>query len=117
MSSIPFNRGVNEELFYYWLGAFWRDKLCLSFENDTFTIREYDYGADEGEDVDKEYHFYHKPSGLKIQWYKYPFRSSASNMEITYDQFRAVLVDCRNSLEGRVVYDLYPKGYWWEVKS
>lgn len=106
-----FNRGVNEELFYHWLGNVYKDHS--DFENDTFLMRDYAYCEDDEVGVN-EYHFYHKPSGLKIYWYKYPFRSSYSNMEITYDQFREVLVDCRNSYEGREMYMLYPNGYWWE---
>ena len=115
MDRIPFNRGVNTELFYYWLGEFYED-LGLVYENDTFMIRRYNYGEDD-EVGTNEYHFYHKPSGLTIYWYKYPFRASASNIDITYDQFREVPIDCRNSLEGRKVYNLISGPYWWEVKS
>jgi hypothetical protein len=111
---IHFNRGVNEELFYHWLGKCYED-LNLVYENDTFMIRRYDYREDD-EVGTNEYHFYHKPSGLKIYWYKYPFRASASNMDITYDQFREVLIDCRNSLEERIVYDIISGPYWWENK-
>lgn len=114
MREFTFKRGVNEELFYHWLGEFWRNDFSLFYENDTFTIREYDYESDEGKDVNEEYHFYHKPSGLKIQWYKYPFRSSVSNMEISYEQFREILIDCKNSLVGYRQHDLV-KRYFWEV--
>ena len=111
---IHFNREVNEELFYYWLGDFWRNVFSLFYENATFMIREYDYGSDD-EEGPNEYHFYHKPSGLKIYWYKYPFRASVSNMEITYEQFREVLIDCKNSLVGYKQHDLV-KEYFWEEK-
>ena len=101
-----FNRGVNEELFYYWLGEVYENGY---FENDTFELKQYDYSNE-----DEEYHFFHKPSGFKIQWYKYPFRSAICNMNISYDQFREILVDCKNSLYISVRYSLYPNGYWWE---
>lgn len=115
MKQIPFKRAVNEELFYHWLGECYHD-LDVIFENDTFMIRHYDYSADDEEGVN-EYHFYHKPSGLKIYWYKYPFRSSVSNMEITYEQFREVLIDCRNSIVGYKMFDLISGPYWWEVEN
>lgn len=114
MTRIFFNRGVNEELFYYWLGDFMRSYNGF-YENDTFMVRDYDYGSDD-EEGPNEYHFYHKPSGLKIYWYKYPFRASASNMEITYEQFREVLIDCKNSIIGRKQYNLV-KTYFWEAKN
>ena len=31
--------------------------------------------------------FRHKPSGLEIAWYKYPFRSATSNKAMTYREF------------------------------
>jgi len=44
--------------------------------------------------------FHHKPSGLKIEWYKYPLRDSYSNRPLTLCEFRAVIDDCIKSLEG-----------------
>ena len=76
------------------------------FENNTFKIKSYDWNDDDNND----YHFWHKPSGLKIYWYKYPLRSPMSNMEITHEQFLSVLRDCFNSLKTGVSYDIER---WW----
>lgn len=76
------------------------------FENDTFQIRSYCWN----EEYDNDYHFYHKPSGLKIYWYKYPLRSPMSNMEITHEQFLSILRDCFNSMNTGVYYDIET---WW----
>lgn len=78
-----------------------------NFENDTFQIRSYCWN----EEYDNDYHFYHKPSGLKIYWYKYPLRSSMSNMMITHEQFLTVLRDCFNSMKTGIYYDIEP---WWQ---
>jgi len=64
------------------------------FENDTFAIKPYSWSDDDIND----WHFYHKPSGLKLQWYKYPLRGVMSNIDITHEQFYAVLKDCMNSV-------------------
>lgn len=79
------------------------------FENDVFEVRPYDWSEE-----NNDYHFYHKPSGLKICWYKYPLRSPMSNMEITHEQFLAVLRDCFNSLHKNVKYQIQP---WWVNKK
>ena len=77
------------------------------FENDTFIVKPYDWSDND----DNAWHFYHKPSGLKVQWYKYPLRSPYSNMEITHEQWRDVLVDCYNSTHHLIEYDY---DAWWE---
>ena len=42
--------------------------------------------------------FHHKPTGFGIQWYKYPFRDSYMNQNITLEEFGAVVDDCIKSL-------------------
>ena len=100
-------RDVNEVLWYSVFGdsyPYGRDGN--DFENDVFEVRPYDWFEE-----NNDYHFYHKPSGLKIYWYKYPLRSPMSNMEITHEQFLIVLRDCFNSFHKNVKYDIEP---WWE---
>ena len=80
------------------------DKLVGSvgyvFENETFSLRYYNWGNHDDESDDENiFHFYHKPSGLKIGWYKHPFRAALCNMEVNHEEFRAVLYDCRNSIQ------------------
>lgn len=42
--------------------------------------------------------FLHKPSGLAINWYKYPFRDSYSNVQLTKDMWRDVMKKCIASI-------------------
>ena len=121
-------RAVNETLWYaIMLEPYQGEKY---FENDTFIVRpycwEYDCWGDFDEielKYDEQYihdnswHFYHKPSGLKVSWYKYPLRSPEANMEIDNVQFYAVLQDCMNSVPERcgehvkVIDNTFKK--WW----
>jgi len=42
--------------------------------------------------------FVFKPTGLEVQWYKYPFRDSYSNMRISKEEIAEVVLVCLNSL-------------------
>jgi len=42
--------------------------------------------------------FLYKPTGLKIQWYKYPLRDSYSNQEIKLGDFKKIIDECINSV-------------------
>lgn len=44
--------------------------------------------------------FLHKQSGFSIKWYKYPFRDSYSNMDLTEKQLTSIVADCVKSLKG-----------------
>lgn len=99
-----FEREVNQVIWFY---VFEEPFHIDGFENDTFKIKPYNWVDDE----DNDYHFWHKPSGFKLQWYKYPLRSPMVNMEITHEQFLAVVRDCHNSLNERVTYHIEK---WWE---
>ena len=105
---IPMKRAVNQELFYFILGDCYKQIVDGAIDNETFMMR--DYSWDE-ELRDNDYHLYHKPSGLKVRWYKYPLRSPEVNMPISHDQWRAVLYDCLNAVRGSVAY---PIQRWWE---
>ena len=46
----------------------------------------------------KEPNFVFKPTGLKIDWYKYPLRDSYSNEEITFEELKEILKKCKESV-------------------
>ena len=96
----------------------WRHVMCTlgytrNYENDTFIVKRYNWN-----DERNDWNFWHKPSGLKVAWYKYPFREPRCNMEITNTQFLDILEDCLNSADG----DFYKNDVrqytdidrWWE---
>jgi hypothetical protein len=43
--------------------------------------------------------FHHKPTGYKLQWYKYPLRGSYANQDLDFDEFTDIVDDCRASIE------------------
>jgi hypothetical protein len=42
--------------------------------------------------------FCHKPSGIEIQWYKYPLRDSYFNKEISLEEFSEIIDGCISSI-------------------
>lgn len=87
-----------------------------TYVNDTFEVRAYDWA--DADDDSNEWHFWHKPSGFKLQWYKYPLRSPYANMFVTHEQFLNILYDCHNSMEeGKRCRVLHEVMKWWEEKS
>lgn len=86
------------------------------YSNDIFEHHPYLWDNHEG--MINNYHFYHIPSGLKIQWYKYPLRDANCNIDITDEQFVDVLYDCVNSLQDmmpiRIIYD---RDAWWDLNE
>lgn len=84
-----------------------------TYANDTFEVRAYDWA--DADDDSNAWHFWHKPSGFKLEWYKYPLRSPYANMNITHEQFLNILYDCHNSMqEGKRCRVLYGVVKWWE---
>ena len=113
---IPFERNTNEVLWNYTMNlkSNWEDTLGMNgndYENDTFMVRSYDWGLDDEADKRNEYHFWHKPSGFKLQWYKYPLRDPYVNMDITHEQFLDILRDCTNSIHPNFTYAI---NEWWK---
>ena len=113
---IEFERSINEVLWNYTmvLKSKWEDTLGMNgndYENDTFMVRSYDWGLDDEANKRNEYHFWHKPSGFKLQWYKYPLRDPYVNMDITHEQFLDVLRDCMNSIHPNFTYAI---NEWWK---
>ena len=45
----------------------------------------------------KRPNFLFKPTGLRIEWYKYPLRDAYSNQEITVENFRGIIAQCIKS--------------------
>lgn len=106
----PVERGIGfEELFYVLY-----EKLGIKdydyYENDVFVLRPYYWGECDCDANDGEYHkkncsliqpnFHHKPSDLRIKWYKRPFRDSYSNQEMTLISFFKVIHSCLQSIQG-----------------
>ena len=113
---IPFEREVNEVLWNYTmiLKSKWENILGNNghdYENDTFMVRSYNWGLDDESDAKNEYHFLHKPSGFKLQWYKYPLRDPYVNMDISHEQFLDILRDCTNSIHPNFTYAI---NEWWK---
>jgi hypothetical protein len=102
---IEMERPVNQTLWGAIMGDLGTDK---AFGNETFECKLYNR---EDENLN-HWHFWHKPSGLKIQWYKYPLRSPYSNMEITHEQLYDVLHDCQNSLHPQFRRQICD---WWNA--
>ena len=68
------------------------------FENDTFIIRPYYWG--DSEEIAKLSNFVYKPTGLAIDWYKYPMRDAYSNQDVSVEEFKTIMDACENSLKG-----------------
>lgn len=66
------------------------------FENDIFAINPYYWGEDEN--IMREPNFIYKPTGLTIDWYKYPLRDSYSNKKITFEELNEILKKCKESI-------------------
>ena len=106
-----FERKVNQVI---WASVFNDPTLDYfrenGYENSTFEVKPYNWNDEE----ENDYHFWHKPSGFKLQWYKYPLRSPMVNMEITHEQFLDVLRDCHNSVHKNCWYSV---DEWWNDES
>ena len=113
---IEFEKSINEVLWNYTMvvKSKWEYTLGMNgndYENDTFMVRSYDWGLDDEADKRNEYHFWHKPSGFKLRWYKYPLRDPYVNMDISHEQFLDVLRDCMNSIHPNFTYAI---NEWWK---
>lgn len=67
------------------------------FENDTFIVRPYYWG--DSDELKALPNFLYKPENINIDWYKYPFRDSYSNVKLDYKKLREIIDDCLKSLE------------------
>ena len=72
------------------------DSKEWEFKNDTFIIRPYYWGDDD--DKAALPNFVYKPTGLEINWYKYPMRDAYSNQDIDIETFKTIMKDCERSM-------------------
>lgn len=95
--------GYENDIFYIrpynWNGISYEDCSCgLDDKLDDLDFSKYNYGFHSKDCVAWETNFYYKPTGLKIEWYKYPLRSAYSNQVLEKDVLEAVLQDCVKSV-------------------
>ena len=67
------------------------------FENDTFIIRPYWWGKEDAPEAELP-NFHYKPTDFKIDWYKYAFRDSYMNQDLTAEQIKEIFAKCRESI-------------------
>ena len=68
------------------------------YENDVFAVRPYYWGDDPDEATKPNFEY--KPTGLAINWYKYPMRDAYINRDINMHEFREILETCEKSMKG-----------------
>lgn len=74
---------------------------CSLFEIRPYYWGDCDCGIDEDSTEEHKEHcsllkhnFVHNPSGLELDWYKYPFRDSYTNLEISTMELRKIFHEC-----------------------
>lgn len=72
------------------------EREFYGFDNDVFTIRPYYWGDDE--ELEMLPNFLYKPTGFEIQWYKYPFRDSYMNQNLTKEEILDIFKKCAESV-------------------
>lgn len=84
---------------YNWDGISYSDCSCgLDDELEKLDLNMYEQGF-HSKDCDAwETNFYYKPTGLKIEWYKYALRSAYSNQPIEGEIIALILEDCVKSV-------------------
>lgn len=55
------------------------------YEDDVVAMRPYWWGDSDDPEANKP-NLVYKPTGFEIMWYKYPFRDSYMNQDLTYDE-------------------------------
>lgn len=68
------------------------------YENDIVLINPYYWGNDDA--IADLPNFVYKPTGLEISWYKYPFRDSYMNQELTDKELKQIWRECCNLIRG-----------------
>jgi hypothetical protein len=66
------------------------------FENEVFIIRSYYWGEDDN--MANLANFSYKPTGFEIQWYKYPFRDSYMNQNLSSEEILGIFNKCIASI-------------------
>jgi hypothetical protein len=62
------------------------------YENEMFCINPYYWGDDE--DIAVLPNFIYKPTNFTIDWYKYPFRDSYMNKQLTEEEIKKIFQKC-----------------------
>lgn len=73
------------------------DETYATFDNEIFTIRPYYWG--DKDEICELPNFVYKPTGLEINWYKYPLRDSYMSQDLTLEQLSEILDKCLQSVE------------------
>ena len=73
-----------------WLEKKGLDRGYPFYEDETYLIQGYDWDNDNEGEFDRP-NFLHKPTGVAITWYKYPFRGAYINVDIKYKDFLNLL--------------------------
>lgn len=68
------------------------------YENGVFTIRPYWWGDDDAPQAQMP-NFLYKPIGFEIRWYKYPFRDSYMNRNLSIDKIKEIFWHCAESIK------------------
>lgn len=85
---------------YNWNGISYEDCSCgLDDKLEELGYSKYKHGFHSKHCIAWETNFYYKPTGLKIEWYKYPLRSAYSNQVLDRNILEAVLKDCVKSVK------------------
>lgn len=81
------------------IASMWGDSGRQEFDNDVFSIHRV---LDEEEDnyPTDQYRMVYKPTGLIIEWYKFPFRSSSCNKRFTRKELRKIVKHCMEVVDG-----------------
>jgi len=67
------------------------------YENEVFITRPYWWGDDDSPKADLP-NFEYKPTGFKMNWYKYALRDAYMNQELSFDEIKEILVKCKESM-------------------
>jgi FkbM family methyltransferase len=92
------------------MGSLNGDCYGVDYENDIFEIHPYYWGECTCEDQNENgYHtpdcllmrpnFVYKPTGYKLEWYKYAMRDAYANMDLSIKEFAEMVLHCANSVE------------------
>lgn len=73
------------------------EREFYGFENEVFTIRPYYWG--DNEETSELPNFVYKPTGFKIEWYKYAFRDSYMNFALSIEDILEIFKNCADSIK------------------
>lgn len=68
------------------------------YENEVFAIRPYWWGDDDALQAQMP-NFLYKPTGFEIRWYKYPFRDSYMNKNLSVAKIKEIFIHCADSMK------------------